>query len=173
MSYADPSDLAKRFDRNDIADLASDTGVPVPDIDTDPNVLAALEDASGDIDSALLVSNLYTPLQLTKVTGNSLAKLKRITCELAMAYLMGRRPEKIDGDFFKAVTERNDKVLERLQAGKNLFNLTDDTSHEEAGLASIDGPTVVDYERLNMIPDRTRNFYPHRGTRLPIGRGGF
>jgi len=91
MAYATPTDLSARFDEAIIKDLASDTGDPVDNITTDTKVLAALDDASGRIESACTVSRLYSPDDLAGLTGNTLALLKRITCELAMAYLMGRR----------------------------------------------------------------------------------
>lgn len=159
-SYATPADLVKRYDARDIGDLADDTGnqVAAGDLDDDPNVLAALEDASGDIDSALLAGNRYTVAELAALTGNSLSKLKRLTCDIAMAYLLGRRPAH-DPDRLKAFEERCRSMLERLRKGENVFDIT---AVKEAGVIDRGTPSAVDYDRMQLMRDRTRNYYPRR-----------
>lgn len=169
MSYASPADLTARFDENTIKDLASDTGEPVADITNDQKVLAALADASGRIDSALTVSRMYTPVDLAALTGNSLALLKRIVCSLAMAYLIERRPEKYGGEGVSAAKKDAEEFIDRLRKGERLFDVE---AAKDAGLPEIDGPTTTTYRELNLIPDRTRNFYPVRADRLPLGRTG-
>lgn len=169
MSYATPADLAVRFDESTISDLASDTGEPVADISTDTNVLAAMEDASGRVDAALLMARMYSPADLGALTGNSQGLLKRIVCELAMAFLIERRPEKFNGDRPENVRRAAEDYLDLLRRGERIFNVE---GVKDAGLPEIDGPTVTQYNRLNLLPDRTRNYYPRRGKRLPIGREG-
>lgn len=172
MAYATGDDLAARKDVNTIRDLATDDEAPVDlsNINTNANIVAALADASGEVDSALLVGGVYTTDDLASLTANSLAKLKRITCEIAMAFLFARRP-KYDEDGYDKALERADKWLERLRKGERVFEVTDEDP--AAGtLPTIDGPTVVTYDRLRLMVDRTKNFYPHRGQRLPEGRGG-
>ncbi|MCP4539915.1 MAG: hypothetical protein GY832_22475 [Chloroflexi bacterium] len=170
MAFADSSDLSTRFDARTIKDLASDTGEPAGSVDNDI-VTAALEDGAGRIRSAATVARIYSDDDLDALTGDSLSLIKRLNCELAMAYLMGRRPEKYgdeDGGF-KQVKQDVDDFLDRLRKGERLFGVE---ANLNAGLPTIDGPSAVTYDRLNLIPDRTQNFYPHRGTRLPLGRGG-
>lgn len=168
-AYATSADLIKRFDTNVIGDLASDTGTPIASsaFSTDDNITAALADATGEINSAVMVADLYTAAELAAVTGEDLEFLKRLTCDLAMGYLMGRRPEKYGEQAVKLV-EVARAHLELIRSGKRLFNIQ---AKKDAGQPSIDGPTAVDYDNLNLIPDRTRNFYPARATRLPLGRG--
>ena len=167
MAYADSDDLVKRFDERTLADLASDSGAPVPDLSTDDKITAALSSASGRINSAVMQSNLYTAVELAALTGDDLEFLVDLTCELAMAWLVRRRPSPDTAEWAKALFERTEETLDRLRQGHNLFNIL---VKKEAGQPEVDGPTSVDYERLNLIPDRTRNFYPNRATRLPIGR---
>lgn len=168
-SYAAPSDLIVRFDVRTIQDLASDTGTEVDadDLPTDTNVLAALSDASGRMDAAVLVGKLYTTTQLEALTGNSLALLKRICCELAMAFLIQRRPERYGAETLKAARDASEEYLDRLRNGERLFDIE---AAKDAGLPTIDGPTTVQYETMNLIPDRTKNFYPSRKSRLPTNR---
>ena len=169
MAYADAADLLARFDERIIADLASDTGEPVGDITNDMKVDAALDDASGKVDSALTVATIYTPTELTALEGGSLALLKRITCELAMVFLIRRRQENMGNEELNQIGVQAEEYLDRLRKGERVFGGSE--AQQGAGLPTIDGPSVAQYTRMNLIPDRTRNFYPLRGTRLPIGRG--
>lgn len=167
-SYATPADLTTRYDVTTIKDLASDTGEPIADVTTDVVVLAALADASGKIDAALSVSQMYDPEDdLEALTGNSLALLKRICCQLAMAFLLGRRPEKFAQESISRAKQEAEEYLEMLRRGERVFG---SAAHEAAGLPTIDGMTSVDYTRLQMIPDRVHNFFIDRSKRLPVGR---
>jgi phage gp36-like protein len=166
MAYATSADLSARFDERVLKDLASDTGTAVSDLSADDNVTAALSDASGLINTAIASpSSHYTATQLEAMTGDDLAYLKRIVCSLAMAYLLGRRPEKY-GDDYKSITEHAMEVVDQLRRGLFVFNISD---AKDAGLPSVDGLTVTQYQDLNLIPERVRNFYPIR--QLPVGRG--
>lgn len=165
MAYADPSDLIARFDRRDIADLASDTGIPVTALATDPKILAALSDASGRINSCVMVSGMYTAADLASLTGDDLAYLKRLTCVLAISYLLGNRIARY-GEALEKLVEKSEQDLELIRQGKNLFNLD---AQKEAGLPSIDGPSIVQYRGLNLLRDRAKGYYPAR--KLPLGRG--
>jgi len=170
MAYATATDLTARFDWRIIADLVSDDGSQVSEgsLASDDKVDAALDDASGRIESALTVARIYSTTDLAALTGNSLAMLKRITCELAMTFLIGRRQEKFLDPSLAAVEEKAEQYLDRLRKGERLFGGQDEA--QGAGLPTIDGPTVTTYETLNLLPERTRNFYPHRSSRLPLGR---
>ncbi len=167
MAHATPADLTDRFDARTIADLASDTGEPVENLNTDAKVLAALDDASGRFEAAVLVSNLYSTTDLSGLTGNSLALKKRIVCDLAMVNLLRRRPERFGAEAIKAAEDSGEAYLEMLRKGQRLFDVD---AAQDAGLPDIDGPTTIQYSTLNLIPDRTKNFYPFRATRLPTDR---
>lgn len=166
MAYATPAQLIERHDANAIGDLASDDGVPVSRIDilTDGKVAAALNDASGDIDAALLVGGMYTVAQLSSLTGNGQYTLISICCEIAMARLYQRRPT-FSVDDYKKYLELSESRLERLRNGENTFGIA---ANIEAGLPSVDGPTRVEYSALNLARDRTLNYFPAR--RLPNNR---
>lgn len=167
MVYADAEDLIARYDEQTVKDLLSDTGEPIADLGGDERLSALLESASGRVEAALLVAKHYNANDLEGLTGNSLALLKDIVCDLTMARLLRRRPEKFGGEAIANVAKEAEDYLDRLRNGDRIFDVP---ARQEAGLPSIDGPTALDYERLNLIPDRTKNFYPVRGRRLPIGR---
>ena len=164
MAYASPDDLKKRYDVRTLGDLAGDIGVRVQPSDFADNaiLLAALEDASGEVDSCLLQGRRYTAAQLAALTGNSLAMLKRITCEIAYGLLWERRSY-VDDDRRMAAMDRARQTLNRLRKGEIVFDIDD---VKDAGLPSIEGPSRVEIQRLNLTVDEARRgYYPRR--RLP------
>jgi hypothetical protein len=96
------------------------------------------------------------------LTGNSLAKLKRITCDVAFWYLWERRPAYDDDPRRDAARERAKKSLEELSTGQTVFDVP---ANIDAGLAEITGPSKVEITALNLIADAARgNYYPNRKT---------
>lgn len=166
MPYATPADLILRFDANTIADLASDSGTPEPTIATSQIVLTSLSAASGRVDASIRVGNLYQASDIAAMTGDSMEYLMDLVCELAMARLVARRPERYR-EQYEELTKHAEESLERLRKGENVFAIEVNVA---AGLPTVDGPSTVTYTRLNLLPERTRNFFPYRKTRLPLGR---
>ena len=167
-AYADYDDLVAFSDERTILDLLSDTGDYAGDPTTDAKLLVLLSAASGQIEAACGVADLYKPDDLAKLTGNSLALLKQLVAALTMVSLVRRRPEKYGSDYWQAVRAETEEYLDRLRKGERLF---DDPAKRAAGLPTIDGPTALDYNSLNLLPSRTRNYFPSVAQRLPLGRG--
>ena len=169
MAYATAQNLLDRYDKSIINDLVSDEGTRLSysDLLVDTKLLAALDDASGEVDAALLVGGRYSATDLSGLTGNALATLVRITCEIAIGFLYNRRPmfRVEDADRW---AERTRAHIDRLRTGENVFNIA---ANITAGNPTLDGPTSIDYRRLNLIPERTKNYYPHRSGVLPTDRG--
>ena len=157
-AYATVADMRIRFDERDIAQLVSDTGaaVELADLNTDAVALEFLAEASGDVETALMAGGRYSVEDLAGLTGNSQAKLKRIVCALAMAYLLDRRSG-FNRDDYESRIESAQKDLKKLQDGVNLFNLAEAVS---ASLPTLDAPTIAQREHPNLIPDRSTNYYP-------------
>lgn len=166
MAYATPTDLITRYDRNLIADLAGDDGSPVDPL-TSPRVAEALESASGEIDAACRLGGRYLPSELAALGGADAAFLKDVTCQLALLRLVGVRIQTIGEAAYKALREMGDRVLDDLRAGRLIFGTP---AAEQAVTPDVEGPTALTYDRLNLLPDRTRNYYPARQSRLPLGR---
>ena len=170
MAYATPADMMARYDARDIGQLCGDDKITVSAIDLPTNVpcLTALNDAAGDVDGALMVGNRYSAVDLATLTDNSTFKLIRVNCDIAMMYLLGRRPG-WNPEKAKAIRELAEDHLERLRKGENTFNIQ---KSMDAGEPVVDGPTMADFvtgpNALNLIRDRVRNFYPPRW--LPRGR---
>lgn len=169
MPYATPADLLLRYDANDVGQLCSDNkrAVGSYDLATDPICLMAMNDASGDIDGALMVGNRYSSTDLTTLTPNSTYKLIRVCCDIAMAYLINRRPG-WNPEKSKAIREQAEMHLERLRKGENTFNIQ---ASLDAGEPVVDGPTCFDYSRLGGLRDRIRNFFPPRSIPKSIPPG--
>lgn len=162
MAYATPQDLLARYDARTVGDLCGDanTRISQPALATDPNLQAALEDASGEIDGALLQGERYSVNDLTGLTGNSKNLLTRICCDIAFGLLWNRRAWLRGGNEEPiAGPERGQHALERLRKGENVFNLGPTT---DAGLPNNVGPSTIDLQNLNTITGQTRNYYPLR-----------
>lgn len=169
-SYASSSDMVTRIREQTLMDLVTDTGDRPESaaLLTDAKLLAALADASAVIDAALVVGRRYTPDQLEALTGSSQNLLKRMTCEIALAFLLERNPG-YSNDLYERYESIRERYLTRLQQGVDMFNLDAELN---ASLPTIDGPSSVTYERMNCLSTRLGgNLVPRVETRLPTDRG--
>lgn len=169
MAYASGDDLISRYDIDLIGDLASDDRETQDrnDVADHPHVLTALEDASGEVDAALLAGGRYTATQLEGLTDRSLSYLKSIVCGLAMAALHERRPEAVDAQTIERITQRARDAILSLRRGDNVFGLVE---HIDAGRTHLEGPTALELINRNGLPERMGRFFPHPETRLQRGR---
>lgn len=163
-AYATSTDMIARFDQRTLEELVVDDNIRETDLGSNSKMTAALNDATGAIDSALLVANMYSSADLDALTDESQDYLKRITCEIAMSYLVRRRPEKY-GKASKEMKESVEEILERFRQGVRVFDIDE---HKLAGTPTIDGPSAVRFRDLSLHRDINR-MYPRR--RLPAGRG--
>lgn len=169
-AYASVTDLITRHDKRTIGELMKDDD----EVPTDAEILASttlaavLEDASGQVESAMLCGKRYLPADLAALTGNSLGLLKKIVCTIALAELYDRRPG-YHLEHATAYSQRAKEYLEDLRTGKNLFNMSDEKP-ADAAVISTEGPTAVEYTNNNLLPEQMIRHFPNRVTRLPIGR---
>jgi len=170
-AYATAADLIARHDTNLIGELIKDDGEPATRAEiTASTVLSALlTDASGQVEAAMLCGNRYSPERLADLEGNSQGLLKKIVCLITLSELLNRRPGR-HIEMAKLYDEQGRAYLEDLRTGKNLFNLTDTDANKTAANPSTHGPTVVEYERLNLLPEQMVRHFPNRQSRLPYGR---
>ncbi|QDU97530.1 phage protein Gp36 family protein [Lignipirellula cremea] len=166
-AYATPAQMFERKRVETINDLVSDDGVRQSRVDllSHPHLLTALADASGAIDAALTAGRRYSTGDLADLTGNAASLLQRVCCDIAMALLYERNPGR-EVEQQQRYRELSESHLQRLRSGEDVFQ----QQAAGAGLPTVDGPSAVDYARLNLLPDRTRNFYPGRDSRLPRDR---
>lgn len=152
----DETGLRKRPTRDEI--LASEIAAEI--------LLAA----SGEVDSALRVGKRYTPDQLAGLTGNAAAKLRKMTCDIATAVAMDRRPERVTGEIADRYYDKAAKSLKELRGGEAIFGLDDETD-VTAGLMSNSGPTSLDVQDRNHLPERMGRHIPDSKQRYPLSRG--
>jgi phage gp36-like protein len=166
MPYATVDEFLERYDVRDIGDLLADDNVQITaaQCQTNKKLLAALNDASGEIDSAVMVGERYTPTDLRNLTANSAYTLIRITCEIALARLMQRRPGRAI-EQVKAMREAADASLKSLSQGNAVLETT---TAGTAGQPSISTITFAEYTSLNLLRDRASGYYPPR--QLPLRR---
>ena len=170
VAYATGEDLIDRYDVDLVGDLATDERETVDrlDVPTHPHVLTALEDASGEVDTALLAGGRYTVAQLSGLTGTSASYLKSIVCGLAMVALHERRPEAVDEKTIERLTKRATEAIRSLRRGDNVFGLQE---HVEATRLDLSGPSALDLRNRNGLAERmSGRFFPSAAQRLPRGQ---
>lgn len=165
MSYATPAQLLQRYDARTIGDLVSDSGDQVTPtaLLSDANLLAQLDDASGEIESALLQAGRYSAGDLSGLlTSNSNTRfvLIRLTCDIAMRLLAERRPWYELNDAYQRRVANADATLDKLRKGERVFDLE---PVKDAGLPEANTPSLESVENLNLTVDAARRgFYPAR-----------
>lgn len=159
-SYATPAQFLLRYDWRTIGDYLSDSSEQITANDqlTNATLLQILADASGDIEAALLQAGRYVTTDLTGLTGNPLALLVRITCEIAIAYVYERRPL-ANVEMLEHYQKLKEGHLEKLRTGQNIFNLATIIA---ASLPEAQGLTTVGYQQLNLLRDRCAGYFPQR-----------
>jgi hypothetical protein len=136
-----------RYDMRTVAQLCSDTGAPVIDPTTDPNLAAILLDASGTVEMATMVGARYGPADLAALTGAGAAFLKRLVCDIAIGMLYQRRPHlgEPPAQYTLAM-----EVLDKLSEGTAVFGLLES---QEAGILSdlVEKSADVEYRYLSSV----------------------
>jgi phage gp36-like protein len=164
-AYATGQDLCKRRDVALVGDLATDGREPVENslVPNHPNVITALEDASGEVDVALTVGGQYTPSQLTSLTGNSRSHLVRIVCDIAFNLLILRRSGEQHEDLAEKVSKQAREHLQALRRGENVFGLPE---HQAASTINIETVSSVEIDQLNLLPSRMSPYFPNSAQRV-------
>lgn len=155
--YAQPADLLARHDARLIGDLAQDTDTrqTPTQLLTDPNVIAALTDASGTIESACFVGERYSSSDLSSLPANSNGLLMRLTCDIAFAYLFQRRGYNYM-DKMPALKYSFD-LLDRLRLGERVFDVGEVEEKGNATSDLIQLATIVMQHKLSM----KSHYFPH------------
>ncbi len=167
--YATAAQWFERHDVRHIGQLINDDNIEINRLDllNDSTVATLLQDASGEMDAALLTAQRYLDTDLSGLTGNALNHRVRICCDIAMSLACDRRTGH-DPEVAQRHRERAEAHLEKLRTGVNIFDLT---AQQEASNPTVDGPTSVDYQRQNLLVDRAHRYFSNRKQRLPTDRG--
>lgn len=160
-TYVSASDLTARFDERDIQQLVIDdsSSGDTVDVTTSTRVAAALDDAEGEVIGALRRGGRYAAAQLAALTGADLAYLKRIVCDIAMVHLLRRRPT-FSPEVFAAYESIRKGHIKDLQDGNSVLT-ADEPAAVVAGAISNEGPSVAEWDHMNLWRDRSR-YFPQR-----------
>jgi hypothetical protein len=157
-SYLSAAELVKRCDARTLGDLVSDAGqrVDAAALLTHPNLLAALDDASGEVEAACTMGQRYDPLDLAALTGVSRARLYRLLARLTVCLLWERRPDK--GPLPDAYKQALDD-LRLLAEGERVFGLVE---HQAAGRAGHHVEDARDVADRNGVAFVARGYFGRR-----------
>jgi len=164
-AFATPADLLQRYDYRLIGQLISDTGSAQDSaaIITDPITTQMLADASGLIVSYALKGGRYSEADLAALTGNGLAFLERLTCDLALYYFVQRRGLPVDK--YPQVADAMDWLV-KLSEGDLIFPIT---ANIEAGVAQSEPILVETIVSQNFLTNSVRYFPTPRYTGPQLG----
>ena len=158
-------DLLDRFDQRLVADLAADEGMPPPvsALADHPRVVAALQDAIGEVRSAILQGRRYQWEELENLDAADKAFLKRLVCTRAMLNLAAARVNVYGEENYRAAQEWVEEKLAQLARGDRIFATP---SAQDAGLPKTESPTLVEIQRMQLLVDRCHGYYPDRPERM-------
>lgn len=166
--HAEPVDMEARYDIRTIGQLITDDEQELSRtaVLEHPNLLTALDDASGRVEAALRHGGRYSLEDIGNLTGNSRNHLKSIVCAVAMSRLLRRRPGSYT-DLLQQVSAEAEEHLSHLTKGHDVFTLD---IHVDAGLLSDMGNRNVETLSLmklrnNLSDNVIGKLFPHRGNR--------
>jgi len=165
--FATPNDMIDRFDETILRDLCSDTGTAETDLCASSKMAAAIASAEGRVLTACQVGQIYQQEDLAALTGPPQAMLVDIVCGLAMRGLLLRRPGRDSFKDYIEATKHYEDHLDQLRTGTRLFPIA---ANLGASVVDLEGPTTVEVQQLNLITSRARGYFPHPGSRLPLGQ---
>ncbi len=180
VTYLPAGEFVKRADLRTVGDLVSDNGVRVAAgaLPSDPNLAAALLDASGVFESHLLAGGRYQPVDVQNLVGLTTVPptvppaavpnagqglVYRLLHDLTMHYLWERRPDLGPvPEKFKWTME----FLDRLAKGERILPFLET---QAAGVlhADLETPAVVEDRYLTTL--QAEGLFGRRNNRA----GGF
>jgi hypothetical protein len=157
--WCSPSEFLDRYDANLVGELVRDDGSRAtvaemvgdpPTTDPDSKLVAALADASGLVEAALLTGGKYTREDLATLDGNGVGFLRRLVADLAIGHLLDRRgPNAQNWPNYERATQ----VLERIRTGSAVLPLSEAV---EAGQVLSEFMTESELDTLGLLSRRCR-----------------
>lgn len=162
-SYCPASAFLERCDQRSVARWCSDTNTAIESASLAANtkLLAALQSASGMVESACLVGHRYSPTDLAGLTGNAQAHLYQIVTWIAEFLLWSRRPVLGEGEppfQYKIAYEE----LERLRRGESIFGIQEAADAGHLAVEREDASTVED---RGMVTYQAERLFGRRANR--------
>ena len=161
-AYATPANLQTYCDWREVGDLCVDANEEISANDqlANPIIISCLNRAAGEIETALMVSGMYSLAQLAAILaagGNSAEVLVGTNCDGALYWIYRRKPL-LFPEKLKAYKEQFYDTITKLKEGENVFNLAGNVS---AGTPESFGPTIVEEARSGiMVYKPNMHYYP-------------
>ncbi|MBX6313096.1 MAG: DUF1320 family protein, partial [Isosphaeraceae bacterium] len=163
-SYLPADRFLDRVDAARVGQLVSDNRIAVTPgaLLTHPKVLAALQDASGDLERACTAGRRYLPAELAAIAladgTPAQGYLFRLLTALALHYLVLRRggppDEQVQHEY-----ERAQQEIDRLKNGELVFPFEET---QGAGLPQTNVYTDADYRALRLLSVQFERYYGRR-----------
>jgi len=147
MSFCTEAQFEQRYDTRLIAQYSNDANSTTKDSAV---VQAALDDADGDVKSAVLRGGIYVASDLTTLDTNDEKLLIRLCATLAMKHLVGRR-----GRGARALKDDFDwaqETLKLLRDGARVFDVATPLAADEPEVITL---TVSEKENLDTMTNTT------------------
>ena len=174
MAFITVPQLLDYYDIRVIQQYASDSGTPITanDLPSNTKLLEILGAASEVIAAAALVGARYSPTQLQDLSESTTTGylLRRLTADIAMAMIVGRRVRGVT-EVDKVVPARAwaEQQLDLLRTGTHLFPGTEDLT-APAGLPSqADMMSPNNPNRINTFTVTANRVFPFSCFRRPNG----
>lgn len=157
------ADMIARYDARTLGDLVTDTGTRlVGDELTDSTKLATLlDEATGHVKASLFRANRYTQDELDDLTGESLAFLTGLVCQVAFWMLWRRKPAAQNADpQRKEAKELYEAAMKSLNSGELVLDVE---AVKDAGVQEGKTVDAAELDRWNLWSSQPAGrFYPSR-----------
>lgn len=171
IPYLTVNDFLARCDSRDVGQLVRDdnTQATVTELQTDPNLAAAISYACGELESACLSSQKYAVADLQALNGQSLQYMKGILSAIIIYELYARRNGPQPSDFVMDKYTKAMTALDQMRSGVAIFAFAE---VESAGNPITEFMNPGDWLQLNLYSWRNTRQFGIRNTYLGRGAGG-
>jgi hypothetical protein len=162
--YLTVAEFLKRCDVRTVGDLCSDTGarITAAALATDPNLAAAVFDASGIFEAAATMGQRYQPVDLQALIASPCAGqalIYRLLSDYTTVLLWERRPD------LGKTPERllwTEEFLQKLSAGDRVLPFLET---QKAGLLAADQESPIDVINRNLTTNEAYRLYGPRNNK--------
>lgn len=170
-AYATPDDVIACCDVRTLGDFLSDTGKRLtPDEVRNSDILLRfLAQASGEFETAVMVSGRYELAELEALTGNALELIAGMVAAHALGRVFERRPDRKAPGMAIAQVKRAADWYEALRHGERILPLQE---HADAGRHDHQVETHREVEARRLNTYIARRLFGRRSNRIdgPPGR---
>lgn len=161
LGYCTIAEFLNFADLRTVGDLVSDTDERETSLTNNDVLLAAIQRASGMVESAAVIGNRYLPSDLAALTGSAQQLLIGLVADLVIGILYKRRPNKGDppGSYKEALD-----MLQQLREGERIFPTQESA---DAGLPEHQIETPIDVENRNGLSVVAHRYFGRRVRQYP------